>query len=81
MTSPLHFGQDNTGSSFQDNSVVPGLSGLEDDFEAQPGNPREVEHRCRDLREDTKQGDSVATENRLGLAEDDPEARIVKEIR
>ncbi|SJL13504.1 uncharacterized protein ARMOST_16948 [Armillaria ostoyae] len=76
MTSPLRFGQDKT----EDESVVPGLSRFEDDFEAQPGNPREVEHSSTDLREDTKQGDGAATEDRLGLAGDDPEARIVKEI-
>ncbi|KAK0479611.1 hypothetical protein IW261DRAFT_1478338 [Armillaria novae-zelandiae] len=82
ITSSLHFGQDNVRSSFQDNSVVPGLSGSEDEFEAQPGNPRKVEHSCMGLREDAEQGGSVATKNLscLGLAEDDPEARIVKAI-
>ncbi|KAK0234059.1 hypothetical protein IW262DRAFT_1452608 [Armillaria fumosa] len=77
MTSPLRFGQDKT----EDESVVPGMSRFEDDFEAQPGNPREIEHSPTDLREGTTQDDSAATDDRLGLAGDDPEMRIVKEIR
>ncbi len=81
MTSPLDFGHKKTGTSFRDDSVVPGLSGFEDDFEAHPGNPREVEHSSTDLRENTKQGDSAATEVHLGLAQDDLEASIIKEIR
>ncbi|KAK0184653.1 hypothetical protein F5146DRAFT_1145181 [Armillaria mellea] len=65
MISSLHFGQDSIGSSVQ-NSVVPGLSRFEDDFEAQLANPREVKHSCMGLQEDTEQGSSEATENRLG---------------
>ena len=61
--------------------MVPCLGRFEDDFEAQLGNPREVEHSCMGLGEDTEQGGSEDTENRLGQAEDDPEARIVEEIR
>ncbi|KAK0473092.1 hypothetical protein IW261DRAFT_1570232 [Armillaria novae-zelandiae] len=77
MTSPLRFGQDKT----EDGSEVPGMSRCEDDFEAQlVGNSRDVEHSSMDLREDTKQGDRAATDDRLGLAADDPEARIVEEI-
>ncbi|KAK0224632.1 hypothetical protein EDD85DRAFT_234681 [Armillaria nabsnona] len=81
MTSSLNFGQKKTGTSFWEDSVVPGLSGFEDDFEAHPGNPREVEHSCMGLREDTNRGGSMATEDRAGLARDDLEQSIVKEIR
>ncbi|KAK0500937.1 hypothetical protein EDD18DRAFT_784661 [Armillaria luteobubalina] len=81
MTSSLHFRQDNAGTSFLDNSVIPGLSGFEDDYEAQPGNSREVNHSSTDLGDGTKQDVSAAKDNRLGLAGDDPEARKFEEIR
>ncbi|SJL13565.1 uncharacterized protein ARMOST_17010 [Armillaria ostoyae] len=58
MTSPLRFGQDKTGTSSQEDSVIPGPSGFEDDLEAQPDRlpeiPEEVEHSRADLREDIK---------------------------
>ncbi|KAK0461595.1 hypothetical protein IW261DRAFT_1576721 [Armillaria novae-zelandiae] len=76
MTSPLRFGRDKTEMTSQEGSVVLGMSGFEDDLEAQPDNP-EIK-RSIGLREDTNQRGSQASEVRLGLAGDDPETSINK---
>ncbi|KAK0465990.1 uncharacterized protein EV420DRAFT_1636563 [Desarmillaria tabescens] len=78
MTSPLRFGQDKTGKSSEDDSMM-AYRGFEDDLEAQPDTYREAEHNCTDLQEDTRQCGGKA-EDPSGLAEDNPEAIIMKPV-